>query len=604
VEQSSPGFIAFMPTGAVISIHVDIAQLLALLKGIKDPGPTPDITTAITVPAVAAPAAPSGTLISTLKTRAYIRIGASAAGAILIFFGGVATLPGLAALGAGLAANIIVPKELKQLRDARSQANASWRGVEDAWKKQPGNTNFSKKKSEADTLVTALNDLPNEERRQVHVLESNKRVAQLYRYLDRYLIANAKIKKIGSGRKAVLASFGIETAADVDQSKILTIQGFGPGLVAELMAWKQGLANKFVYNASEPINPSDLFALKTRLATRKAELERAIRALAASLQQESASSLSYRAKLVTLANQAFAARKQAEANEQAATGPLHKASKFISFCCAGLAAIGLLHGGGATPPEKPAIQRSAVEKSNISRDMLNATTAGVPQVLAPAPEPRGETAELKGIENTVNPPSKSETPPPIEPPSTQPKAVSQSQTATSESVINNAPENRSAASPSQIQQRLIELGYLLGGADGKWGPQSRRALLEYKRQAGLKPDDALDAATEQSLFSDSAPRALGPLLFVGGWTLEPGRCGNPGQPPPVRITATGAETSGGSCIFNSVLPDGHAAWRIEASCSSGGATRIAHVRLAVNGPMLQWKSERPEVRYYRCPASQ
>ena len=73
------------------------------------------------------------------------------------------------------------------------------------------------------------------------MLENNKRAAQLHRYLDRYLIANAKIKKIGSGRKAVLASFGIETAADVDQYKILAIQGFGPGLVAELMAWKQGL---------------------------------------------------------------------------------------------------------------------------------------------------------------------------------------------------------------------------------------------------------------------------------------------------------------------------------------------------------------------------
>ena len=50
--------------------------------------------------------------------------------------------------------------------------------------------------------------------------------------------------EIGSARKAVLASFGIETAADVNQSKVLAIQGFGPGLVAELMAWRQGLAQQ------------------------------------------------------------------------------------------------------------------------------------------------------------------------------------------------------------------------------------------------------------------------------------------------------------------------------------------------------------------------
>jgi hypothetical protein len=45
------------------------------------------------------------------------------------------------------------------------------------------------------------------------------------------------------------------------------------------------------------------------------------------------------------------------------------------------------------------------------------------------------------------------------------------------------------------------------GADGKWSPQFRRALVEYKGQAGLNTEDALDEATEQSLFADGAPRA-------------------------------------------------------------------------------------------------
>ena len=343
MEKSSPGFIAFAPpvVATTIPTDVDVAQLVTILKAIRDPGPTPDIQTTIVAPTtLAAPAAPSAALISTLKTRAHIGIGTSAAGAILIFLGGVATLPGLALLAAGLVANIAVPKELKQLRNARSQADVSWRSIEDAWKKQPGNSKFSQLKTEINARITALTDLPNEERRQINVLENDKRAAQLHRYLDRCLIANAKIKKIGSARKAVLASFGIETAADVNQSKVLAIQGFGPGLVAELMAWRQGLANKFVYNASEPINQSDLLALRTQLATKKAELERAVRVLATSLQQDSKSSLNQRAKLTALANQAFAARKQAEANEQAATGSLHKASKFISLCCAGLAAIG------------------------------------------------------------------------------------------------------------------------------------------------------------------------------------------------------------------------------------------------------------------------
>jgi DNA-binding helix-hairpin-helix protein with protein kinase domain len=605
MEQSCPGFIAFTPNWVAtdIPIHVDVAQLVAMIKAIRDPGPTPDIQTLIAVPTIAAPAAPSGALISTLRIRAYIGVGASAAGAILIFFGGVATLPGLAALGAGLVANIVVPKELKQLREARSQANASWRGLEDAWKKQPGNAKFLEKRTEADSFVAALNDLPNEEKRQVYVLESNKRAAQLHRHLDRYLIATAKIRKIGSGRKAVLASFGIETAADLNQSKILAIQGFGPGLVGELMMWRQGLADRFVYYASESINLNDLVALKTRLATRKAQLERAIRALATSLQQDSAASLGHRAKLVTVANQVFAARKHAEANEQAATGPLHKASKFISICCAGLAAIGLLRDSGSisSRPREDAVTASVPEKPTANSTTLGTASVTPPQ--APTSEPRIDAAGgAGGPDSTKAASSNNEPPSSPQMPGAQEVPQSPSMTA-AEVPSNNATENRPAAkSALQIQQRLIELGYMPGGADGKWGPQSRRALIEYKRHAGLKPDDALDAVTEQSLFSDRAPRAVRPLLFTGGWSLERGRCGDPGQPPPVRITATRAETDGGFCVFNSVQPEGYAVWRIEASCSTGGATRLAHIRLAVNGSVLQWTSEQPEVRYYRCPA--
>ena len=90
--------------------------------------------------------------------------------------------------------------------------------------------------------------------------------------------------------------------------------------------------------------------------------------LATSLQQNSESSVNQRAKLTALANQAFAARKQAEANEQAATGSLHKASKFISLCCAGLAAIGLLLGSGSIisrPNEdKPVVRGESSRDAN------------------------------------------------------------------------------------------------------------------------------------------------------------------------------------------------------------------------------------------------
>jgi Putative peptidoglycan binding domain len=160
------------------------------------------------------------------------------------------------------------------------------------------------------------------------------------------------------------------------------------------------------------------------------------------------------------------------------------------------------------------------------------------------------------------------------------------------------------ADATEIQKRLSELGFFAGPASGKWGPLSKRALSEFKSQAGLDKNDIWDAATERSLFSEGAPQAVRALAFLGGWSVERGDCGGPGEPPPLRISVNRAESDGGFCQFNSIKSDGIGAWRIDAVCSAGGTSHQAHIRLAVKGAVLHWSSEQPEVLYYRCQNSQ
>ena len=232
MEQSNPGFVAFIsaPTGVFIPTSVNISEIAAIIRGIRDPGPTPNLQTIIVAPTNLAAAAPQAGLVSNLNLRAYFGGASSAVGAITVFFGGAA-LPGLFILGSGILANVLVPEELKRLRRERSQAEALWRAAQDAWEKQSGTQQFADVKRQTDSLIRSLSDLPAEEQRQLQILEQKKRDNQRMHYLERFAIANAKIPKIGSARKAVLRSFGIETAADVDQRKISAIQGFGPTLV-------------------------------------------------------------------------------------------------------------------------------------------------------------------------------------------------------------------------------------------------------------------------------------------------------------------------------------------------------------------------------------
>jgi DNA-binding helix-hairpin-helix protein with protein kinase domain len=598
MEQSSPGFLAFTSNkSANIPFNIDMSQLVAVIRSIQDPGPSPNLESLIVVPTNLVALAPTSGLVQNLKLRAYVSIGASAAGAILIFFGSVGTLPGLVALAAGLISSIGVPKELVRLRNASSQVESSWRAIQDAWAQHSGNHKFLEAKRTTDELIRSLADLPNEEKRQIQVLEQKKREAQLHRYLDRFIIAHAKIPKIGSGRKAVLASFGIETAADIEQYKISAIQGFGPTLVASLMEWRQNLAKRFVFNASEPINPNDLVALRSRISNQKIELDKKIRASVANLQQASNLCLSQREKLASSANQAVAARKQAELNEQAATGPLYKSSKIISLCCAVLAALGLMIGHDAIDR----VIRGNASVSMVGAERPIATSRNFAQSDAQQrpPAPKAPPVEVSNqnlpIGSQVARQEEAMAPPiPLENPEISAKNT-------------DAPPNGATAKnlsqrddAIQVQRRLAELGYLSGSADGKWGPRSKRALLEYKEKSGLDRNDLWDDATQRSLFSDSATPGVSALPFVGGWTLRLGECGEPGQPSPVRITAKRAGTSGGACEFNSIRSDASGAWLIDAKCSATESSHVAHIRLAVDGDVLHWTSEQPEVLYYRC----
>jgi len=173
MEQTSPGFITFISSTTTIFVptHIDLSQLVGLLRGIKDPGPLPNLQSFIVAPTTVQSTSPTHSLISKLRTRAYLGIGGSGLGAILIFFGDWATLPGLIFLGGGILAGVLPPKELKRLRQERSQANIEWRKVQEAWTQHAGNQGFVEIKNKIDSLIRSLSDLPNEEQRQLQILD-------------------------------------------------------------------------------------------------------------------------------------------------------------------------------------------------------------------------------------------------------------------------------------------------------------------------------------------------------------------------------------------------------------------------------------------------
>jgi DNA-binding helix-hairpin-helix protein with protein kinase domain len=115
--------------------------------------------------------------------------------------------------------------------------------------------------------------LPILRRQKVRDLEKNKFQVQLHDFLDRINLNDAQIPKIGPGRKAVLASYGIDTAADVTYGAVKQVPGIGPTYASNLLAWRQAQESRFRFDPSKAIAKSEIDKIDSELRTQRLQLE-------------------------------------------------------------------------------------------------------------------------------------------------------------------------------------------------------------------------------------------------------------------------------------------------------------------------------------------
>jgi DNA-binding helix-hairpin-helix protein with protein kinase domain len=115
-------------------------------------------------------------------------------------------------------------------------------------------------------------ELQSEFDREYKQLDSNRLKAQLDEFLKGYFIYAAKISGIGKAKKAALASFGIETAFDINERDVLRITGFGPAKTRDLVAWRRSIEMMFRFDPTKHISPSELRALTTKYTFQQKEL--------------------------------------------------------------------------------------------------------------------------------------------------------------------------------------------------------------------------------------------------------------------------------------------------------------------------------------------
>src|SRR3984957_15697091 len=237
------GAVLFVDLHVVTATGLDIDSLWRKLSNLSPLGDLPPLPTLANLKMTIVPSPEA----RALGRKRKLRIGVG----ILIVIVTICAVVGLnvagflALLFVGL--SIVLAYRLpRELQEKRAIAIKNWRECQNRYEQLQtryrsgcSESVFRTKTKDLGGLRDQYNQLPVLRQRKIQELEKNKFQLQLHEFLDRINVSDARIPSIGPGRKAMLASYGIDTAADVSYGSVTQVPGIGPTFATRLLAWRQ-----------------------------------------------------------------------------------------------------------------------------------------------------------------------------------------------------------------------------------------------------------------------------------------------------------------------------------------------------------------------------
>ncbi len=250
-----------------------------------------------------------------------------------------------AKLAAGLLALIGVTSRIqsmkKEIQRKAAEALAQWQNLRKNWDSYNSSEDFQNIMSDLQGLRNQYDALPQKRLQELQKLESNRYRLQLNAHLDQCRILHARIKGVGVAKKANLQSYGIETAADILDHRVLAVPGFGPTLLSNLKHWRDQQERRFVFDPNKEVDQVAKNAVERQILTEKVDLERKLNDGPSKLIVSSNHILTRRRALLAQAQQAADDLAQAEADLRASS-----AISPIASWKPAVAAIGAITVGG------------------------------------------------------------------------------------------------------------------------------------------------------------------------------------------------------------------------------------------------------------------
>lgn len=170
--------------------------------------------------------------------------------------------------------------EVARRRRAPAEARQKLVAAEQNWATTAASfaAKFDAKKDELIKLRDRHNQLTAEHLTEHQRLQSHTRDLQLEQFLEQIFICDPKhkIHKIGRGLKATLASYGIETAFDLEEHRILQVPQFNQKRAQTLMNWRRSMESQFVFDVAAGIPAPERQALHAKYTQLRQQVEAAL----------------------------------------------------------------------------------------------------------------------------------------------------------------------------------------------------------------------------------------------------------------------------------------------------------------------------------------
>lgn len=275
-EIEDRGIIFFLGVGATVTPGLDIDGLWQRIVRLPSLGTVPPIPTPANLKLTPSPS-PEAQSIGRSRR---LRIGLGIAMLFLtICIVVVYRLDGSVSLGiiAGMIFLAVrLPKDLQRKKEALKQnaqsCQRAYRELQNRYAAECGEQIFTTKIQEIDRQRREYGGLPLDRQRKLQELEQNKRAIQLHNFLDRYSIQDAKIPDIGVGRKQMLASYGVDSAADVTAANVFQVPGIGPKRAQRLFDWRSKLEGKFRFDPSKAVDRTEVEKVDREIGARRTQL--------------------------------------------------------------------------------------------------------------------------------------------------------------------------------------------------------------------------------------------------------------------------------------------------------------------------------------------